>query len=143
MNLKRGLLRLWMIGSALFIMIVAAASYVEIRDEFETASSVGQLTERLARLRAAYYGPDGDMVRLNEFRAEYPQYDDMSDTELASALHKKLYSEPIEASRARRAAAWTEVWTAVAIALGFPLAILGLGFALGWALAGFRQRTSN
>ena len=32
-------------------------------------------------------------MTLADFRAQYPQYDDMSDADLASALHRKYYSD--------------------------------------------------
>lgn len=32
-------------------------------------------------------------MTLKEFRQQYPQYDDMSDTDLAKGLHEKLYSD--------------------------------------------------
>ena len=33
------------------------------------------------------------MATLAEIRQQYPQYGDMSDADLASALHKKFYSD--------------------------------------------------
>lgn len=37
------------------------------------------------------------MAMLAEFRKKYPQYDDMNDEQLASALHRKFYSDmPVE-----------------------------------------------
>jgi hypothetical protein len=33
------------------------------------------------------------MATLEEFRAQYPQYDDMSDADLTRALHQKFYSD--------------------------------------------------
>ena len=36
-------------------------------------------------------------MTLEEFRIKYPQYNDLSDSELADALHKKFYTDmPIE-----------------------------------------------
>lgn len=38
------------------------------------------------------------MATLTEFRAQHPEYNDMSDTDLAGALHRKFYSDmPFEA----------------------------------------------
>jgi len=37
------------------------------------------------------------MTALTDFRKQYPQYDDMSDKDLADALHSKYYSDiPID-----------------------------------------------
>ena len=33
------------------------------------------------------------MDNLADFRRQYPQYDDMSDVELADAIHRKFYSD--------------------------------------------------
>jgi hypothetical protein len=33
------------------------------------------------------------MATLAEIRAQYPQYSDMSDADLAGALHKKFYAD--------------------------------------------------
>ena len=33
------------------------------------------------------------MATLAEIRAQYPQYADMPDTDLADALHKKFYAD--------------------------------------------------
>jgi hypothetical protein len=42
------------------------------------------------------------MASLTEFRQKYPQYDDLSDEQLAGALHKKYYSDmPEEEFRAK------------------------------------------
>jgi hypothetical protein len=42
------------------------------------------------------------MPTMAEVRQKYPQYDDMSDTDLASALHKKFYSDmPVEEFNAK------------------------------------------
>jgi hypothetical protein len=35
MNLRRGLFRLWLVGSALFVLAVAVVSYAPIKAEFE------------------------------------------------------------------------------------------------------------
>ena len=44
MNLRRNLFRLWVVGSALFMLTVAIVSYSEIKKEFEAAS----VTDRAA-----------------------------------------------------------------------------------------------
>jgi hypothetical protein len=40
MNLRRGLFRLWLVGSALFVLAVAIVNYNEIEEEFEDVTSV-------------------------------------------------------------------------------------------------------
>jgi hypothetical protein len=47
MNWRRGLFRLWIVGSALFVIAVAFVSYSEIKEEFEDAASASaSVTDR-------------------------------------------------------------------------------------------------
>lgn len=59
MNFKRGLLRLWILGSAIFLVIVAASSYNDIRIEFEAERTLelARQDERAA-LEAAIIAPE-------------------------------------------------------------------------------------
>jgi hypothetical protein len=43
MNLRRGLFRLWIVGSALWVLAVAFLSYPEIKQRFEDAASTATL----------------------------------------------------------------------------------------------------
>jgi hypothetical protein len=40
MNWRRGLFRLWIVGSALFVIAVASLNYTDIKEEFDDAASV-------------------------------------------------------------------------------------------------------
>jgi len=39
MNWRRGLFRLWIVGSALFVLAVAFVSYADIKEEFDAVAS--------------------------------------------------------------------------------------------------------
>jgi hypothetical protein len=147
MNLRRGLFRLWLVGSALFVLAVAFVSYVPIKAEFAAAASMSKAEWP---------------VQLAGFRQRYPQYNHLSDAQLMDAFYKNFYSDltreefdkrlataksvidPENFAQLEKAAAdikvpspWTSVGTAAAIAFGIPLAVLALGSSVLWALSGF------
>ena len=147
MNLRRGLFRLWLIGAALFVLVVAFASYSPIKREFDAVASMSK----------------GEWpVQLAGFRERYPQYNHLSDAQLMDAFYKKFYGDltreefdkrmaaaksvidPENFAQLEKAAAdikvpnpWATLWTWAAIAFGIPLAVLALGASLLWALSGF------
>jgi hypothetical protein len=77
MDWRRGLFRLWIVGSALFVIAVAVISYSGIKAEFEAVASK----------------PERALSILAGFRQRWPQYNDLSDAQLADALYKKFYSD--------------------------------------------------
>ena len=85
MNLRRGLFRLWIIGAALFVIAVASISYPGIKAEFEAVESKPEAVESKPEA--------GTSTVLAEFRQQYPQYNDLSDDQLADAIYKKFYSD--------------------------------------------------
>src|SRR5262249_60017306 len=40
MNWRRGLFRLWIVGSVLFVIAVAFVSYTEIKEQFDAAAAI-------------------------------------------------------------------------------------------------------
>jgi hypothetical protein len=69
MNWRRGLFRLWIVGSALFVVAVAFVSYSVIRAEFDAVANMPSL-------------PAPSSILAN-FRERYPQYRDWNDAQLA------------------------------------------------------------
>ena len=83
-------------------------------------------------------------TKLAQFRQKYPQYDDMSDADLADALYKKFYSDmPRDQFNAKVGLAeeqititdkvsglWPRRRTALAAILLPPLAVLIIGAGL-------------
>ena len=51
MNLRRGVFRLWIVGSALFVLAVAVVSYAPIKAEFDAASTDEQIVAVLTNVR--------------------------------------------------------------------------------------------
>jgi hypothetical protein len=147
MNLRRGLFRLWIVGSALWVLAVAFASYSEIKQQFDASVSMSKAEWP---------------VQLAGFRQRYPQYNHLSDAQLMDAFFKNFYSDLTRAEFDKRMAAaksaidpenlaqlekavanirvpnpWTTLGEWAAVAFGIPLAVLALGSSLLWALSGF------
>jgi hypothetical protein len=115
MNLRRGLFRLWLVGSALFVLAVAIVNYNEIEEEFEDVTSV-----------VFQPVPDPEVIKGFQEGTLKPVTD--------PALIKRLERTPNP---------WASLGRVAAIAIGIPLAVLALGASLLWALSGFaseRQR---
>jgi hypothetical protein len=49
MNWRRGLFRLWIVGSALFVIAVAFVGYSDIKAEFDRLAELKQQDERAHR----------------------------------------------------------------------------------------------
>jgi hypothetical protein len=147
MNLRRGLFRLWIVGSALFVLAVAFLNYNGIKKQFDTAASMSKAEWP---------------VQLAGFRQRYPQYNHLSDGHLMDAFYKNFYSDLTREEFDKRMAAakyvidpenlaqlekavadirvpnpWASLGWVTAIAFGIPLAVLALGASLVWALSGF------
>ena len=147
MTLRRGLFRLWLVGSALFVLDVAFVGYTEIKEQFTAVASMSKAEWP---------------VQLAGFRQRYPQYNHLSDAQLMDAFYKKLYSDLTREEFDKRMAAaksiidtenlaqlekavadirvpnpWATLGMWASVALGIPLVILALGSSLVWALSGF------
>jgi hypothetical protein len=145
MNLRRGLFRLWLVGSALFVLAVAFVSYSGIKAQFDIAASISKAEWP---------------VQLAGFRQRYPQYNHLSDAQLMDAFYKNFYSDREEFDKRMAAAKsaidpenlaqlekavadirvpnpWASLGWVAAIAFGIPLVVLALGSSLLWALSGF------
>ena len=154
MNIRRGTFRLWVILSVLFVIGVAAFSYSDIHTEFRKAdtdwnaelakyggiSLVPADCEKTRGILGTDYTRDADGVCWYEFsklRSLYPEYKDIRDKELDKRLYAKA-GKPLVVFHP-----WAKIAKAAAIAVGAPLAILDLGYALFWALAGFKHQPVN
>jgi hypothetical protein len=142
MNLRRGLFRLWIVGSALFVLVVALVSYSGIKAEFDAVASTPHLlraNEQAVGLPCANARgtADADYIIFKDncwypmttFRRLYPEHNDLSD----DAIRKV---DPV-LSIATKMNPWTNMGMAAAIAFGIPLVTLILGSSLLWALSGF------
>ena len=116
MNLRRGLFRLWIIGSALFVLAVAFVGYSGIKEQFTAVASTFEVQL-----------PDG-----RTFEVQAP------DMQTATAMVKTL-PENFVPDKPLRAMPnpWATLGMWASIAFGIPLAVLALGSSLLWALSGF------
>jgi hypothetical protein len=167
MNLRRGLLRLWIVGTALFVLAVAFVSYSEIKQQFDTValqrwadanSAVlvptlcGQArgdvgvdystseAEKSPNPYAKYKKPnpyETCWYDISKFRPLYPEYNDLSDKELTQKLYA-AHGMPIR----EPPNPWVTLGVWASIALGIPLAVLALGSSLVWAFSGFAAKPS-
>ena len=79
MNWRRGLFRLWIVGSALFVLAVAFVSYTEIKADFDVVARASK--------------PEVTSSFIAEFRQQYPEYNILTDAQLLEAVYEKLYSD--------------------------------------------------
>ena len=156
MNLRRGLFRLWIVGTALFVLAVAFISYSEIRRAFNAiglsqfvllpqlcGDARGVAGKETIRLK-----PDSPLVlgtitqspnffancwyEMSKFRPLYPEYNDVSDSELRRKLyadHGVEFHDP--------PSPWATVGMWAAVGFGIPLAVRALRSSLVWAFSGF------
>jgi hypothetical protein len=159
MDWRRGFFRLWVIGSALFVIAVAAINYSEIKAQFDAALPAGFVLDLPVPCGEASRGVEGtdfhrgvvfdDQIppakrvtpakppnasdtcyyELAKFRLLYPEY--LSDKVLTS----KLFARHGVTLRDP----WTTLLTVVQIAFGIPLIVLIFGAVLSWALSGFKK----
>ena len=103
MNWRRGLFRLWLVGSALFVLAVAFVSYTSIKSDFDAtalqrfaeANDMLMVPVRCGQARGVAgidyernpgFEPnevDSCWYRMSKFRPLYPEYKDLSDKELS------------------------------------------------------------
>jgi hypothetical protein len=155
MNWRRGLFRLWIVGSALFVIAVAVFSYSDIEAQFNAAPPpppqgfeivVPQLCKDARGDAGTDYttqkgqnpGPwdkyakpnpyDDCWYTMSKFRPLYPEYNNLSDYELSQMLY------------GIRVRPWATLGMWASIAVGIPLAVLVVGASLVWAFSGFAAK---
>jgi hypothetical protein len=145
MNLRRGLFRLWIVGSALWVIAVAFVSYSEIKKQLTAAADAvawpGEIavpalcSDARGAADVDYFieFSDNCWYAMSKFRRLYPEYNDLSDNELV----RKLYTARGIAGVSDVPNPWKTLGVRAAVAFGIPLAILALGSSLLWALSGF------
>jgi hypothetical protein len=133
MNWRRGLFRLWMVGTALFVISVASISYSSIKAEFDAVASKPQAGPSIlkpvtdpaliAQLEAA---PSATLPR----ELDYDPFAPRAAPNPWAAPHPWAVPDP-----------WASVGWATGIAFGIPLVVLMLGASLVWAFSGFAATT--
>jgi hypothetical protein len=153
MNVRRGMFRLWIVCSAIFVLGVGAASYSGIREEFRAAGidydamakkyggdtllpvDCGQARGAVA---TDYSSNDGlCWYTTAMFRRLYPEYKDLTDHDLSEKVYAKA-GRPLTHPRP-----WAKVAEAAGIAFGVPMGVLAFGCSLSWALSGFGSTVTS
>ncbi len=155
LNWRQGFFRFWVVGSALFVIAIAAISYSEIKTQFYNVQFEDEHWEALLPVPCdkarGVFGTDytakfDDLLpsglrpgttcwyELSKFRPLYPEFSNLSDEELTSK-HFKEVGIPLNSPHP-----WTTLLKWIGIAFGIPLIVLILGAALAWALSGFKSK---
>ena len=163
MNWRRGLFRLWIVGTVLFVLAVAFVSYNEIKRQFDEtavqhwaeanselyvpqlcgdARGVADVDYSTERGQRDYFGDKPNVFAtcwyaMSKFRSLYPEYKDVSEKELS----RKLYAD-LDIPIRDLPNPWATLGMWSAIAFGIPLAVLVLGASLVWAFSGFAAKWS-
>jgi hypothetical protein len=144
MNVKRGLFRLWLVLAVLFVIVASLILKPGLEKEFQLASVVWDLPADCSKARGVA-GKDYSVLESqpeicwyepSKFRKLYPEYDDLSDSDLAEKMNR------VAGLSGEAARPWSKLAQAVCIALGIPIAVLLIGAAFFWAIAGFRNQAS-
>jgi hypothetical protein len=131
MNWRRGLFRLWIVGTALFVISIASSSYSSIKAEFDRAVVVKQTT-----------GRELTLDECKSFLDRAPGKPDKPGGELTLGECKSLLHVWLEVLH-REPNPWTRVGEVAGIAFGIPLVVLVLGASLVWAFSGFAATTRH
>jgi hypothetical protein len=146
-NWRLGLFRLWIVGSALFVLVVAFISYSDIKSEFDAVARKPDLATNAKLANEVYQRFYSDMPR--------EQFDKkISDPKVIARLEAIITkidtSRPLSQWTDDELLAymslpdtrpapnpWANLGWVTAIALGIPLVVLVLGSSLVWAFSGF------
>jgi hypothetical protein len=149
MNIRKGLLRLWIVGSILFVICVFAVSYTSLREELRIANTdydaiaKGMGGDSLmptdcSKARGVAGSDYSEMQNLcwystEAFRRLYPEYKDLSDKALSEKLYEKV-GQPL-----KHIHPWEGVGKVAGVAFGIPIVTLLVGWSMLWAFSGFRS----
>jgi hypothetical protein len=150
MNIKRGLFRIWVVLSILYIIVLTLFAIDYASREFEQQAEVNNiLTGKISK------GMPVDCTKAKEFPqwwAQFPHADDglcWASLPEARKIHPELtdpsdlaFAETLYAGANKHLWVPTPWWTVASFvgwAIGLPLAVLAIGSAIYWALAGFAR----
>jgi hypothetical protein len=148
LNVRRGLFRLWIVLSCLWVILICITSIAPIRQEFAKAASMHNLAGAswtpdepvdCSLARGTEYRREGSLCwySLPTFRKLFPEYADVPEQELSEKIYAKA-GIPLTPIRP-----WPKLGEKVALALGLPLGTFILGWAFLWALSGFLRTESS
>jgi hypothetical protein len=161
MNWRRGLFRVWAVGSLFFSVGVVILDYEKIADVLHRGTA--KPSDWSAEVSAVYtVGPamvptpcdkargtkGSDYVVFNSapgcwyemptFRRLYPEYNDIDEGQLSERLY-----DLVPGSRGDSQSPWIVLGRVAGVALGVPLGLLVAGLSGAWALSGFRSGNPN
>jgi hypothetical protein len=161
MNAKRGLLRLWVVATVLYVGIVGLTVFGSVSREFAAVLPAGfqidYLPVRCSDARGALgidfslqngapgpwdlYGKpkssDTCWYQRGRFHKWFPEYADLRERDLTDGLFSKL------GLRSPQGHPWKALFHAALVAAIPPILLLILGSAMFWAFAGFSRGASR
>lgn len=156
MNLKRGLFRVWLVLTGLFILAVALFSYDRLKQDFEAHALLAMLKDdnilvpvdcgRAMGVEGRDYSVftldwepsrSACFYKLVDYRRLFPADRAVSDKDLSERLNRDIGTPR---PSGRKIDPWGDLLGLIAFAIGYPLAILAAGSSLYWAFAGFAGR---
>jgi hypothetical protein len=149
MNFQRGMLRIWIVVSILWVIGVAVFFFNPVKAAFEVQdfSSVGilQVPVPCDKVRGQE-GKDYENGPWNNYRAKatcwydvrkfrvlFPEYKDLSEKELSDKLYPAAGVELTPSPNP-----WPLLGKALLIAIVGPVLLLVTGLVMGWIYLGFR-----
>jgi hypothetical protein len=145
MNWRRGLFRLWIVGTALFVLAVAFIGYSNVKEKFAGLAStthvlkvnepaIGLLCADAQGVADVDYLRTGDncWYAMSAFQRLYPEYSGLSENEIRKlrGVHGIAVADN----------PWVTLGVWASIAFGIPLVVLILGASLVWAFSGFAAK---
>lgn len=167
MNLKRGLLRIWLVLSVLLVIAVCALSYDNMKKAFDEAAVIDMvkgdqiimpvLCGQARGIAGKDYTTKANQspgpwdtyskpnpfdtcyyMSVSDYRRLFPEFASMPE----NSLVKKVYADAGTPTR-EIDSPWVSLLGLIAWALAIPLIILAIGSAIFWAFAGFRRDTAG
>src|SRR5947207_320692 len=99
-NARRGLFRLWIVLSSLWVILICVMSIAPVREEFAKASTMRKINAGkwtpdepvdCSIARGTEYRRDGSLCwyALPAFRKLYPEYNDLKEQDLSEKLYAR------------------------------------------------------
>jgi hypothetical protein len=146
---SRNTFRLWIIGTALFVISVSFLGYRDVQEEFDELAILRELKGEtvVPVLCGEARGIAGEDYTNNQevcwyaisrFRVLYPEHNEQSD----EALARKLYAaRGVDLHFPPPPKPWTTMGFWASIAIGIPLMALVLAACLVWAFSCTARRS--
>lgn len=150
MNIKRGVFRLWLVLSSLFVGAVLLTTWENITADFKHATENRWWLEFPSEEEYNLEKIISDMKqeRLSAVRQEQPLdndswWDYINDPTVEEVELERRLSKMKQERLAEKYAPWNNLIRIAAFAFGIPLIILVIGSAFAWALSGFSRSQIN